>query len=136
MVQTTDGYLWIGTRSGLVRFDGVRFVPFTPPPGQQLISNRILSLCAGTDGSLWIGTRLGLQRYQQGQLTSYPDAPGWTMSIVEDRTGTIWFTRSNIPDHKGPLCEVRGDQAVCHGARDGVPIPILKRLESSVIYRQ
>ena len=34
MVQTTDGYLWIGTRSGLVRFDGVRFVPFTPPPVQ------------------------------------------------------------------------------------------------------
>src|ERR1700742_3355047 len=64
MVQTTDGYLWIGTRSGLVRFDGVRFVPFTPSPGQQLISNRILSLCAGSDGSLWIGTSLGLQRYQ------------------------------------------------------------------------
>ena len=122
MVQTTDGYLWIGTRSGLVRFDGVRFVPFTPPPGQQLISNRILTLWAGSDGSLWIGTRLGLQRYQHGRLTSYPDAPGWTMSIVEDRTGTIWFTRSSVHDDKGPLCEVRGDRAVCHGARDGVPI--------------
>ena len=35
-----------------------------------------------TDGYLWIGTRLGLQRYQHGQLTSYPDAPGWAMSIV------------------------------------------------------
>jgi ligand-binding sensor domain-containing protein len=122
MVQTIDGYLWIGTRSGLVRFDGVRFVPFTPPPGQQLISNRILSLGAGSDGSLWIGTRLGLQRYRNGQLTSYPDAPGWAMSIVEDRTGTIWFTRSGIHDDKGPLCEVRGDRAVCHGTRDGVPI--------------
>ena len=30
MAQTADGYLWVGTRSGLVRFDGVRFVPFTP----------------------------------------------------------------------------------------------------------
>ena len=48
MAQTADGYLWIGTRSGLVRFDGVRFVPFTPPPGEKLRSNRILSLGRGT----------------------------------------------------------------------------------------
>ena len=30
ITQTTDGYLWIGTRTGLLRFDGVRFVPWTP----------------------------------------------------------------------------------------------------------
>ena len=47
MAQTADGYLWVGTRSGLVRFDGVRFVPFTPPPGEKLSSSRILSLRAG-----------------------------------------------------------------------------------------
>jgi hypothetical protein len=33
IVQTADGYLWIGTSSGLMRFDGVRFVPWMPPPG-------------------------------------------------------------------------------------------------------
>src|SRR5262245_15087020 len=68
ITQTTDGYLWIGTRGGLVRFDGVRFVPFVPPPGQKLRSNRILSLGAGRDGSLWIGTRGGLHRWKNGQL--------------------------------------------------------------------
>src|SRR6202142_3724086 len=36
IVQTADGYLWIGTTSGLVRFDGVRFVPWTAPPEDQL----------------------------------------------------------------------------------------------------
>jgi signal transduction histidine kinase/ligand-binding sensor domain-containing protein len=122
MTQTADGYLWIGTRSGLVRFDGVRFVPFTPPPGERLRSNRILSLGSGRDGSLWIGTRSGLHRYHRGQLTFYADAPGWIMSILEDRTGKMWFTRSSINDEKGPLCEVQGDRVVCHGAAAGVSI--------------
>src|SRR5882724_11609685 len=60
IVQTTDGYLWIGTDAGLVRFDGVRFVPWTPPVGKQLASPAVWSLLAARDGSLWIGTRAGL----------------------------------------------------------------------------
>jgi len=121
MTQTTDGFIWIGTRGGLVRFDGARFTPFAAPPGQKLSSNRILSVGAGSDGSLWIGTRVGLHRYKDGRLTDFPDAPGWIMSIVE-RDGRIWFTRSSVRDDKGPLCEVQGDKAVCHADANGVPI--------------
>jgi hypothetical protein len=44
MAQTTDGYLWIGTQSGLMRFDGVRFVSWRPPEGNELPSSRINSL--------------------------------------------------------------------------------------------
>jgi len=122
MAQTTDGYVWIGTRTGLVRFDGVRFVPFVAPPDQPLRSSRILSLRGASDGSLWIGTRAGLHRWRDGRLTHYPDADGWIISIVEDRHGKIWFTRSNDRGKKGPICEVQGDKAVCHGAADGIPI--------------
>src|SRR5271154_2675392 len=50
--QTSDGYLWIGTSLGLVRFDGVRFVAWNPPAGQQLLDPRIFSLVAARDGSL------------------------------------------------------------------------------------
>ncbi len=128
MTQTADGYLWIGTRGGLVRFDGVRFVPFATPSGEKLRSNRILSLGAGRDGSLWIGTRSGLHRYQGGRLTYYPDTPGWIMSILEDDAGKIWFTRSSLSDDKGPLCEVQGDQATCHAAAQGVPISNARQL--------
>jgi hypothetical protein len=39
--QTTDGYLWIGTQTGLVRFDGARFVPWAPPPGASLPSSAV-----------------------------------------------------------------------------------------------
>ena len=50
VTQTTDGYLWIGTRSGLLRFDGVRFVPWTSPDGKYLPSSDIGSLLGARDG--------------------------------------------------------------------------------------
>ena len=57
ITQTTDGYLWIGTEAGLVRFDGVRFFTFTTPDGKPLYSPSIYSLLGARDGSLWIGER-------------------------------------------------------------------------------
>src|ERR1700704_4676138 len=52
IAQTPDGYLWLGTEFGLVRFDGVHFVPWTPPPGERLPSPNILVLLAARDGTL------------------------------------------------------------------------------------
>ena len=128
MAQTTDGYLWIATRSGVVRFDGVRFTPLTPQPGERLLTNRVLSLAAGSDGSLWIGTRGDLERWHEGRLTHYPQAPGAIDSIVEDRSGTVWFTRADRQDGQGPVCEVKAGQPLCHGEKDGIPVPLLRDL--------
>src|SRR5690349_10112617 len=55
MVQTPDGYLWVATEDGLLRFDGVRTVAWQPPQGDRLPSNDIRSLAADSDGTLWIG---------------------------------------------------------------------------------
>src|SRR5690348_16575874 len=63
IAQTHDGYLWLGTDFGLVRFDGVRFVPWMPPAGEQLPSEAIQDLLVTRDGSLWIGTFKGLARW-------------------------------------------------------------------------
>src|ERR1700729_3125478 len=60
MAQTPDGYLWLGTEFGLLRFDGVRNVPWEPPPDQHLPSSDIKTLRATRDGTLWIGTAKGL----------------------------------------------------------------------------
>src|SRR5262245_49978221 len=57
IAQTQDGYLWLGTELGLVRFDGVRAVPWEPPAGQHLPSDLISSLLVARDGTLWIGTQ-------------------------------------------------------------------------------
>jgi ligand-binding sensor domain-containing protein len=71
IAQTADGYLWIGTQAGLVRFDGVRFVPWTSPGGKQLPSPAVWSLLAARDGSLWIGTTAGLSHLVNDDLINY-----------------------------------------------------------------
>jgi ligand-binding sensor domain-containing protein len=53
--QTRDGYVWIGTRAGLLRFDGIQFVRWTPPPGRQLPAQAIYALAAGNDPVLITG---------------------------------------------------------------------------------
>ena len=91
IVQTPDGYLWLGTEFGLVRFDGVRFLSWPQPPDQQLPSPRILSLLAARDGTLWIGTYRGLASWKDGRLTRYPEVADQVSSLLEDYQGTIWI---------------------------------------------
>ena len=122
IAQTTDGYLWIGTQNGLIRFDGVRFVPWVPLK-EKLLSSAIFSLLAGTDGSLWIGTSTNLAHLQNGNLTNYLDADGRVNAIVQGHDGRIWITRSRVHDDKGPLCEVKGTSLRCYGKDDGITPP-------------
>src|SRR5262245_8116637 len=75
IVQTQDGYRWLATSSELVRFDGVRFVPFSPERGERLPDDLIQDLLAARDGSLWIATRGGLSRWKNHTLTNYPAGP-------------------------------------------------------------
>src|SRR6202162_3489729 len=122
MAQTTDGYLWIGTQSGLMRFDGVRFVSWRPPEGNELPSSRINSLLGARDGGLWIGTSAGLAHWRNGNLTNYRDATGSIMAILEDRTGAIWIARGTISDKRGPLCKVTDAGVRCYGSDDGLAL--------------
>src|SRR5882724_10893339 len=55
ITQTPDGYLWIGTSGGLVRFDGARFVVFDRSNTAEFRDDSILALCPVSDGSIWIG---------------------------------------------------------------------------------
>jgi ligand-binding sensor domain-containing protein len=76
IAQMRDGYLWLGTEFGLVRFDGLRSVPWVPPAGEHLPSNDILKLLATRDGRLSIGTAAGLASWNDGRLTHYPELAG------------------------------------------------------------
>ena len=121
VTQTTDGYIWIGTRAGLLRFDGVRFVPWTSPDGKQLPSSEVTSLLGGRDGSLWIGMEGGLSHWDKQHLTNHVVKPERINSIIEDRNGTVWFTRSLGSDADGGLCKIIGTGMQCYGKADGAP---------------
>jgi signal transduction histidine kinase/ligand-binding sensor domain-containing protein len=90
IAQTPDGYLWLGTEFGLLRFDGVRAVPWRPPNG-QLPSNDIPTLLVTRDGTFWIGTTKGLASWKDGKLTTYSELNGSRIfALLEDRNGTVW----------------------------------------------
>ncbi len=121
IAQTTDGYIWIGTQTELVRFDGVRFVPWNPPEGRSLPNSSIYSLLGAHDGSLWIGSGNTLSRWRNDDLINYADTNGRVNTILEDLRGSIWIARSRVSDGKGPVCRVEDKKLRCYGSSDGIP---------------
>src|SRR5215813_572390 len=123
IAQTRDGYLWIGTDAGLVRFDGVRFVPWASTRREKLPSDQIFYLLAASDGSLWIGTGKGLARWKDGTLTTYKNLSNRIWGVVEGHDGDIWIVWWPTEDRRGPLCRIRDADVRCFGRDDGIPIP-------------
>ena len=106
IAQTQDGYLWLGTEFGLLRFDGVRAVAWTPPMG-QLPSNNIPTLLVTHDGTFWIGTTKGLAKWKDSKLTTYSELNGSRISaLLEDSTGTVWVATDEpriFGENVGPI---------------------------------
>jgi len=126
ITQTTDGYIWVGTRDGLFPFDGVQFVRWSSPYGDKLPSSFVISLLGARDGSLWIGTEAGLARLVNNRLITYPALEGWSVvQIIQDRDGKIWIDRNRSSDRTHPLCQILDapsldTQVRCYGREDGV----------------
>ena len=98
--QTPDGFLWIGTTGGLLRFDGARFTLFDRQNTPTLRENNIFCLTVVHDGSLWIGTEGGgLAHYAKGQFQSWSTRDGlsndFVRTIVQTGDGTIWAGTDN-----------------------------------------
>ncbi len=93
--QTPDGYLWVGTSGGLLRFDGARFRLFAHENTPAFGENSVFCLLAGRDGQLWIGTDgSGLIEWKDGAFRAYPVEAGETANFVraiaEDHNGLLW----------------------------------------------
>jgi signal transduction histidine kinase/ligand-binding sensor domain-containing protein len=92
LAQTGDGYLWLGTVSGLVRFDGVRFVPFQPRGNDTLPTVGVRALKEARDGTLWIVWETGaVSHLIEGRLTSYGPQDGLpsTFQLAESSRGDL-----------------------------------------------
>src|SRR6185295_9949555 len=94
IAQAPDGYLWLGTDAGLVRFDGIKAVSWQSPRNASLPSDQISSLLVARDGTLWIGTARGIATWKEGRLTRLqgPNEAYSAGRLLEDRDGTIWAT--------------------------------------------
>jgi ligand-binding sensor domain-containing protein len=94
ILQTRDGYLWVGTFNGLARFDGVRFTTFNLANTPAMRSEDILALCEDRDGRLWIGAEHGLLCYENGRFMTCPEADAFrdarVMNIQELPDGTLF----------------------------------------------
>ena len=113
IAETPDGYLWLGTEFGLVRFDGVRFVAWNLTTGQRLPST-IQSQLAGRDGTLWIDTVEGLANWKDGRLHEYGEFTHQNvLTWLEDREGRLWVGTFQVPQAK--LCTIEHGQIDCYG---------------------
>src|SRR6202022_4257366 len=74
--QTSDGYLWLGTGFGLLRFDGVRFVEWQPRKGDSLPRLPIEKVLGSRDGSLWVGGAGGFAKLKDGKIKNYSALDG------------------------------------------------------------
>lgn len=76
LAQTKDGFLWLGTEQGLVRFDGVEFQTYDRNTNPALPGNDVRCLLAAQDGALWIGTSAGLARWKDGAVRVFTTNDG------------------------------------------------------------
>ncbi|WP_214199566.1 sensor histidine kinase [Novosphingobium profundi] len=93
LAQGPDGFLWLGTSTGLYRFDGVHFERIRPDQEDRGRSLQVTALLAARNGEIWVGYDFGgIGIYREGHLRDANPWPpeGGVAAIVQARDGSIW----------------------------------------------
>ena len=112
--QSPEGYLWLTTSKGVLRFDGVRFQTLEEVTRGAVHDSDIDSVFLAASGGLWLPTEgAGLLYWKDGHLTNFPDrrcTPSRKLGqIVEDREGSLWVqTTAGLFRLRGSVCEQIG----------------------------
>lgn len=117
--QTNDGYLWLGTETGLVRFDGVRFSGLTTTPA-PLKGAWIRNLLEDSQRRLWVGTNeSGIVAFDKGIATQYLQSEGQSRAAVQcliaDHQENVWACTLN------GLARLNQGKVTIYGSADGLP---------------
>ena len=99
LLQTRDGYLWVGTAGGLARFDGVHFATFDAAQAPGMASEPVFGLLHDREGNLWVGHSKGAALYRNGKFETgiASEVTGsrrvWAFAQAPD--GTLWAATEN-----------------------------------------
>lgn len=96
VAQGRDGYLWLGTEAGLVRFDGVTFTTFTTANTSGLKDNYVSAITVDSSDDVLVGTWVGgVSRVGAGTSSAIPGAAGsFVNAVYQDRAGRLWAART------------------------------------------
>jgi len=134
--QTSDGWLWLATPTGLFRFDGKRYERMDAIDGNKLVSTNVLALYAPPDGGLWLGYRVtgGISYFHKGQVKHYTEADGLpggsVIHITRGPDGVIWAAT------RDGLARLDGARFRAIGAGQGLPSAITHQVLFDATGRQ
>ncbi|MBX2820882.1 MAG: response regulator [Rhodothermaceae bacterium] len=112
ITQSQDGYLWMGTGSGLVRFDGLRFINVFKDKAPHLVDSYVWSIIEDDSGVLWIGTSNGLSKYEDQRFKTFSIDEGlpnnFVRTLLKDDSGRLW-----VGTYGGGICVFNIQSETC-----------------------
>lgn len=127
VLQTRDGYLWIGTEDGLARFDGHRFKNFTVENTQQLkvIGHDISCLAEASDGTLWAGTYGGLFALQNNRLQVFTNnlSATFIQQLAPTESGELWIVARSLHSDSETPSTLRRYNPLNGSSTSPIPVP-------------
>lgn len=101
IIQSKDGYLWLATFGGLVRFNGETFTTFSRTTAKGIRSDRVLNLYEDHAGNIWCSTEAGFSRFSNGVFTTFTivdDTHSYSpLFIAEDSRNALWISAHAKP---------------------------------------